>query len=113
MGIKRVRESHTSAYSGQTFVRYTSTMTGIVRDTRTQNGVSSPRKCAISMATMSCRECLSRIAALHKIGVCAGFFQANGGSVQSLQEADLSDQEGTVASKTSEACNRVVRFSMR
>ncbi len=80
----------------KTFCRKTSTMTGIVRDTRTQNGMSSHRKCAVSMATKTCRACLPSTAALQNtIGVSAGVIvQANGGAVQSLQEAGLSDQEG-------------------
>ncbi len=65
------------------------------------------------MATKTCRACLSRTAALHKtIGVSAGFVQANGGSVQSLQEAGLSDQEGGFENFWP-GLNRDARFSMR
>ncbi len=82
--------------AGQKFGCKIPTMTGIVRDMRTQNGKSRRPKVCDLYGDKDLQSVLPSTTALQNtIKFSARFsVQANGGAVQSLQEAGLSGQEG-------------------
>ena len=97
--------------AGQNFCCKIPTMTGIVRDTRTQNGMSRRPKVWDLYGDKDLQSVLpSTTTSQNTIKVSARVsVQANGAAVQSLQEAGLSQVRKVVSKNSDQACNRDAR----